>query len=104
MPRKRHAYHTREARRFHDNALDLLINYMKNAYPTTLAHFKSFDQILHRLLVDSSPSASHVPSDIAHPDLSELHVESIPENPRWSNTEDDMTAAREHLMRTFKHH
>jgi hypothetical protein len=77
---------------------------MKNAYPTTLAHFKSFDQILHCLLVDSSLPASHVASDFVHPDLSELQVESIPENPRWSNTGDDMTAAKERLMRIFQHH
>ncbi|KAH8691917.1 hypothetical protein BGW36DRAFT_431159 [Talaromyces proteolyticus] len=93
-----------ESRRFHDNALDLLINYMRNVYPTALAHFQSFDQILHHVLVDGSLAANHIASAMARPALSDLLGKSLPESPRWSNTQEIMTAATEGLVRAFKYH
>jgi hypothetical protein len=84
---------------FSNAKLDLLVNYMRNAYPTAVAHLQSLDPVIQRLIVSVSLPTDN---DIVRPyPPSFLRFETLPEDIQWTKTESAMGVATEKLLRSL---
>ncbi|KAF3404144.1 hypothetical protein DPV78_003414 [Talaromyces pinophilus] len=85
-------------RSFSDAAINLLVNYVRNAYPGAVAHFQSLDSTILRLITEGSLSAD----DIVRPyPFAFLRFETLPENIQWTRTESAMGVATEKFLRSL---
>ncbi|EED17218.1 conserved hypothetical protein [Talaromyces stipitatus ATCC 10500] len=81
-------------RSFSNAKLDLLVNYVRNAYPSAVAHLQSLDPVIQRFIAGVALPAD----DIVHPYPSFLRFEAAPENMQWTKTESAMGVATKKLL------
>ncbi|KUL81469.1 hypothetical protein ZTR_10369 [Talaromyces verruculosus] len=87
-----------ENRTYTDDFLKLLVNYVRNAYPSAVAHFQLLDPIIQSLFANTSlPTNASVRLDSLH-----LEFNALPERVQWFNTEKAMEAATDRFLRLFK--
>ncbi|KAL3705906.1 hypothetical protein TMatcc_006915 [Talaromyces marneffei ATCC 18224] len=86
-----------KSRSFSDATINLLVNYVRNAYPSAVAHLQSLDPIIQRLIANGSLSANN----IIQPCPFLLRYEALPENIQWTNTQSAMGVATEKLLRSL---
>ncbi|RAO74328.1 uncharacterized protein BHQ10_010340 [Talaromyces amestolkiae] len=75
-------------RGFDDASLELLVNYLRNAYPDAIAYFQSLDVALQALVANSSLATDDSVAINEPPDHSHLHFNGPPESIQWVKTDD----------------
>ncbi|KUL82101.1 hypothetical protein ZTR_10070 [Talaromyces verruculosus] len=83
-------------RSFSDATINLLVNYVRNAYPSAVSHLQSLDPIIQRLFANGSLSTNDV-----QPCPFLLRFEALPGNIQWTNIESAMGVATEKLLYTL---
>ncbi|CRG92813.1 hypothetical protein PISL3812_09882 [Talaromyces islandicus] len=97
------AIHIDNRSNFCDSSLELLINYMRNAYPNAMAHFQSLNQFVQPLFANPPISTDQV-VDLTGPiDPLYLKFSVSREIPDRVDTERAMKTATENLLQCFRH-
>ncbi|KUL81512.1 hypothetical protein ZTR_11379 [Talaromyces verruculosus] len=91
-----------EDRGFNDASLELLVNYLRNAYPDAIAYFQSLDSALQALVANSSLAPDDSVAFSEPPHHSHLHFNSPPKSSQWVKTDDVMLAATPSFLRCLR--
>ncbi|OKL59321.1 hypothetical protein UA08_05001 [Talaromyces atroroseus] len=91
-----------EDRGFNDASLELLVNYLRNAYPDAIAYFQSLDSALQALVANSSLATDDSVAFSEPPHHSHLHFNSPPKSIQWVKTDDVMLAATPSFLRCLR--
>ncbi|QKX64379.1 uncharacterized protein TRUGW13939_11553 [Talaromyces rugulosus] len=97
------AIHIDNRSNFPDSSLELLISYMRNAYPDAIAHFQSLDPFMQPLFANLPMSTNQVVELTGHIDPLYLKFSVPLENPDPVDTKTAMDTATKSLLQYLGH-
>jgi hypothetical protein len=100
----RSLYYIKESHYFSNSSLELLVNYMRNAYQNAIAYFHSLDAVIQPLLVKASLTTNHIIDWTGQINPLHLQFNVPPERAEWVDTQTMMDSAISSLLCYFEHY